>query len=63
MENSRRTHADASEPRRYREQADEPANPGFEPVPTGDLPLVVHVTDEPGGDPYNHTGSFKRVYR
>lgn len=27
------------------------------------LPLEVHMTDEPGGDPYNHTGRFRRMYR
>jgi hypothetical protein len=27
------------------------------------LPLEVNMTDEPGGDPYNHTGRFRRNFR
>jgi hypothetical protein len=27
------------------------------------LPLEVNMTDEPGSDPYNHTGRFRRMYR
>lgn len=31
-------------------------------IQTG-LPLEVNMTDEPGSDPYNHTGRFRRMYR
>ena len=27
------------------------------------LPLEVNMTDEPGSDPYNHTGRFRRNFR
>lgn len=27
------------------------------------LPLEVHMTDEPGGDPYNRSGRFRRNFR
>ncbi len=31
-------------------------------IQTG-LPLEVNMTDEPGSDPYNRTGRFRRLYR
>jgi hypothetical protein len=31
-------------------------------IQTG-LPIEVNMTDEPGGDPYNHTGRFRRSFR
>jgi hypothetical protein len=53
--------------RRFREEVDEPADEsptGIEEIclRTG-LPLEVNMTDEPGGDPYNRTGRFRRSFR
>lgn len=42
--------------------AEEPAGPA-EPGFGAELPLEVNMTDEPGGDPYNHTGRFRRMFR
>jgi hypothetical protein len=49
--------------RRFREQSDEPGETFVEIGLTADAPLEVNMTDEPGGDPYNHTGRFKRNFR
>ena len=50
-------------PRHFREED----GAGDEPIEAasygGQLPLEVHMTDEPGGDPYNHTGRFRRMFR
>jgi hypothetical protein len=63
MEGTRQSDQGASPERRYREQPGEPVA-GADVLPAGSqLPLEVCMTDEPGGDPYNHTGSFKRVFR
>jgi hypothetical protein len=53
--------------RRFREAddlSDRPDDRSVEEVclRTG-LPLEVNMTDEPGGDPYNHTGRFRRNFR
>jgi hypothetical protein len=53
--------------RRFREAGEEPAEAPASKVEevcirTG-LPLEVNMTDEPGGDPYNHKGRFRRMYR
>ena len=53
--------------RRFREADDEPAVQDEESIEeicrrTG-LPLEVNMTDEPGGDPYNRTGRFRRMFR
>ena len=67
MENTRPTAKSESSARRFREQAADQTAGRAEAeavvVLTTNLPLEVNMTDEPGGDPYNHTGSFKRLYR
>jgi len=69
MEGSRSTNQPPMAPRHFREQADarlrteDPQAPGDE-AEIGSIPLLeVHMTDEPGGDPYNHTGRFRRNFR
>lgn len=49
--------------RRFREQSDAGGETFVEIGLTAEAPLEVNMTDEPGGDPYNHTGRFKRIYR
>jgi hypothetical protein len=49
--------------RRFREQSRDVTETFVEIGLTADAPLEVNMTDEPGGDPYNHTGRFKRMYR
>lgn len=49
--------------RRFREQPKEVTETFVEIGLTADAPLEVNMTDEPGGDPYNHTGRFRRMYR
>ena len=53
--------------RRFREEGEETAD--ADDACSGEisfrvlLPLEVHMTDEPGGDPYNHSGRFRRNFR
>ena len=65
MENTRPTAKSESSAKRFKEQAADQTAGSAEAVVvlTTNLPLEVNMTDEPGGDPYNHTGSFKRLYR
>ena len=49
--------------RRFREAGDDAAEAPVEIGVNVDAPLEVNMTDEPGGDPYNHTGRFKRIFR
>jgi hypothetical protein len=49
--------------RRFREQPDQETEAFVEVGLTAEAPLEVNMTDEPGGDPYNHTGRFKRNFR
>ena len=63
MESMRPAPGPSTPERRFREQADGPDAPSIEVGVQADAPLEVNMTDEPGGDPYNHTGSFKRMYR
>jgi hypothetical protein len=67
MEVTRQTASSAPAPRHFREADDGPAHAtsgSIEEiaVSTG-LPLEVNMTDEPGGDPYNHSGRFRRIFR
>lgn len=62
MEHSRLSYPGAVSPRRFREQSDERSEHRID-VTAPDEQFQVHVTDEPGGDPYNHTGNFRRLYR
>ena len=63
MQTSRETIQSPPPPSRFREQeasADEHIEQAnVQPH----LPFEVHMTDEPGGDPYNHTGRFRRNFR
>ena len=63
MEGTRQAEQRPSPERHFREQADEPTEGSVKATLNADLPLEVNTTDEPGGDPYNHTGSFERLYR
>jgi hypothetical protein len=64
---SRGVAAGAPAARRFREEGEEPEAPeareAEEIVLRTNLPLEVHMTDEPGGDPYNHSGRFRRMFR
>jgi hypothetical protein len=67
MEANREIVSSAPAARSFREADDEGARQddcSIEEVrlSTG-LPLEVNMTDEPGGDPYNHTGRFRRNFR
>ena len=69
MEGTRPTTQGASSLRHFREQSDARGDDSVEigirteaPLEV-ESPLEVNMTDEPGGDPYNHTGSFRRMYR
>ena len=69
MEGTRSPNQPPQAPRHFREQsdgapqADDQPRPGDE-VEIRSIPLLeVHMTDEPGGDPYNHTGRFRRNFR
>lgn len=53
----------ASAERHFREQPEERTETFTEVGLTAEAPLEVNMTDEPGGDPYNHTGRFKRMFR
>lgn len=53
----------ASTERRFREQSDDPSETFVEIGLSAEAPLEINMTDEPGGDPYNHTGRFKRMFR
>lgn len=64
MEGSRQSSQTPVPPRQFREQAEAATRPGIESAAlTNEAPLEVNMTDEPGGDPYNHTGRFKRNFR
>jgi len=67
MEGSREIARSEPAARHFREEDDESASGvvrNLEEVciQTG-LPLEVNMTDEPGSDPYNRTGRFRRMYR
>jgi hypothetical protein len=67
MEGSRVAVRSVPAARHFREEAGETADaPGWDmeevSIQTG-LPLEVNMTDEPGSDPYNRTGRFRRLYR
>ena len=49
--------------RHFREDGEDVAAAPLEIGVNVDTPLEVNMTDEPGGDPYNHTGRFKRIFR
>jgi len=63
MEGTRPTPTEAQSERHFRDQSDADRDQSFEVGRKADGPLEVNMTDEPGGDPYNHTGRFKRLYR
>jgi hypothetical protein len=63
MEGTRQSEQRPSPERHFREQGDESTDGSVKATLNADLPLEVNTTDEPGGDPYNHTGSFERLYR
>jgi len=63
MESTRQVEPTAPSGRHFREQGEAPEGASPEVTPQSELPLEVNMTDEPGGDPYNHTGNFKRLYR
>lgn len=67
MEGSRVIAGNEPAARRFREADDETAGAGDRDIDeicirTG-LPLEVNMTDEPGSDPYNRTGRFRRMFR
>ena len=67
MEGSRELARGALAARHFREEDGHTAqgpDPDIEEIciRTG-LPLEVNMTDEPGSDPYNHTGRFRRSFR
>jgi hypothetical protein len=67
METTKPGTASAPSTRRFREEGEESAD--ADDARSGEisfrvlLPLEVHMTDEPGGDPYNHSGRFRRNFR
>jgi hypothetical protein len=63
MQGTRNSEQFAQNPRRFREEVDEPGAPDVDVSFSAVLPLEVNMTDEPGGDPYNHTGRFRRMFR
>lgn len=63
MESSRETIRKANPERQFRDQSEEAKARFVEVGLKFEGPLEINMTDEPGGDPYNHTGRFKRLYR
>lgn len=66
MEGTRQTPPADNAPRHFREDPEGWTGDDEDEVEVGvrtEAPLEVNMTDEPGGDPYNHTGSFKKLYR
>ena len=63
MESTRETTRKLTPERRFRDQSEERGDTFVEVALKMDGPLEINMTDEPGGDPYNHTGRFKRLYR
>jgi hypothetical protein len=63
MEGTRQAPTALNPERHFRDQADTATDSSVEVGFRADGPLEVNMTDEPGGDPYNHTGRFKRLYR
>lgn len=63
MDGTRPTPTEAKPVRHFRDQSDSEIDQSVEIGLKADGPLEVNMTDEPGGDPYNHTGRFKRLYR
>lgn len=63
MESTRHTAREINPERLTRDRADQSDEKFVEVGLKADGPLEIHSTDEPGGDPYNHTGNFKRLYR
>jgi hypothetical protein len=49
--------------RSFREEPEQDRDESVEVGLPGEAPLLVNMTDEPGGDPYNHTGRFRRMFR
>lgn len=49
--------------RRFREDGEDAAEAPLEIGIAVEVPLEVNTTEERGGDPYNHTGRFKRIFR
>jgi hypothetical protein len=63
MDGTRQAPGESKPERHFRDQADTDDDPSVEVGFKADGPLEVNMTDEPGGDPYNHTGRFQRLYR
>jgi hypothetical protein len=63
MEGTRQAPTASNPDRHFRDQSGTEADSSVEVGFRADGPLEVNMTDEPGGDPYNHTGRFKRLYR
>jgi len=66
MEGTRQAPSADDAPRHFREEPESRTGDDEEEVEVGvrtEAPLEVNMTDEPGGDPYNHTGNFKKLYR
>ena len=63
MEGTRQVNRKAAPERHFRDQSAEVSEKFVEVGIRIDGPLEINMTDEPGGDPYNHTGRFKRLYR
>ena len=49
--------------RHFREETETPAGPAADVIVTTLGPLQVTAEEDTGGDPYNHTGTFKRTIR
>lgn len=63
MEGPRQEPRNAQSERRFAEQHDRADETPVEIGLHAEVPLEINMTDEPGGDPYNHTGRFKRMFR
>ena len=63
MERTQQANHEIRSNRHFQEQSGQDDDAPVEVGLTADGPLEVNMTDEPGGDPYNHTGRFKRLYR
>jgi hypothetical protein len=64
MEGSRQLSQAPAAARHFREQSEAAPRPRIESATlTAEAPFEVNMTDEPGGDPYNHTGRFRRNFR
>jgi hypothetical protein len=63
MEGTRQAQPMPGTDRRFRDQPDTGDESSAEVAFRAEGPLEVNMTDEPGGDPYNHTGRFRRMFR